>query len=144
MELLIALAALGVIVSVAIPQFSKIREGQALKSAVTDILSSIDKARGETLSSLNSSEYGVHFESGKIVVFKGAVYSPGVSDNETIGLISPISITNVNLGGLSDISGDIYFNRLSGAPSVFGAVTLSGYSSSKVVNISATGVASVD
>lgn len=141
-EMLIVLAVLGIIISVIIPQFAKTRENQVLKNGVADLLSSIDKARVETLSSLNSSEYGVHFQSDKIIIFKGKVFSAGAVDNENISITTPAIITNVTLGDVSGTSGDVYFNRLSGSPNTTGTVALSTTNYSKIVTISATGVAS--
>ena len=144
MEILIVLAVLGLIFAVVLPQFSKIREGQVLKSAVEDILSSLDKARSQTLSSLNSLEYGVHLQSDKVIIFKGKVFSALASDNETINIATPASISNVTLGGVSSTSGNIYFNRLSGAPSTTGTITILTPSYSKIITLSGTGVVSVN
>lgn len=135
---------LGVIFSVVIPQFSKSREMQVLKSGVVDILSSIDKARGETLSSLNSSSYGVHFQSDKVIIFKGTGFIPDTVGNEIIDIVTPASITNVTIGIVSGSSGEIFFNRLSGSPSATATVTISTINYSKIITISATGVASSD
>jgi len=144
MELLILVAVMGLIILIVLPQFSKTRENQVLKNGVGDTLSSINKARGETLSSLNSSEYGVHFQSDKVIIFKGKVFSVGAGDNETISITAPASITNVTLGGVSGVSGDIYFNRLSGSSSASATVTISTTSYSRIITISATGAASVN
>jgi hypothetical protein len=127
---------------IVIPQFSKSREMQVLKSGVENSLSSIDKARVETLSSLNSSSYGVHFQSDKVIIFKGTSFSASDPNNETILLVTPANISNVTLGGVSKSSGDIYFNRLTGAPNKAGTVTISTSSYSKIITITATGVAS--
>jgi prepilin-type N-terminal cleavage/methylation domain-containing protein len=143
-ELLVVIAVLGVIFSIAIPQFSKIRENQVLKSAVGDIISSLNKARSQTLASINSSSYGVRFQSGKVIIFKGTAFSPSTSGNETIDIITPASITNVVLGCTPSIPCDIYFNRLSGTPSKTGTITISTSSFSKVITISATGSASMN
>jgi Tfp pilus assembly protein FimT len=138
-ELLVIIAAIGLLALIVLPQFSKTRELQTLKDGVQNILSSIDKARGETLSSLNSSSYGVHFQSDKVIIFKGTVFSANDANNETVSFTSPASISNIALGtGVSDI----YFNRLSGAPSHSGTVTISTTSYSKIITIWATGVAS--
>ncbi|MEK7128044.1 MAG: prepilin-type N-terminal cleavage/methylation domain-containing protein [Patescibacteria group bacterium] len=141
-EILVVLAIIGVIISVVIPQFANVRENQVLKSGVQDILSSVNKARGETLSSLNSSEYGVHFQSDTVIIFKGKIFSAGAMDNETVSITAPASITNVTLGGASGASGDMYFSRLSGNPSATGTITISTGSFSKIITISAVGVAS--
>ncbi|OGI67884.1 hypothetical protein A3A05_01695 [Candidatus Nomurabacteria bacterium RIFCSPLOWO2_01_FULL_41_12] len=140
-ELLVLVAAIGLIVLIVLPQFSKLKENQVLKSAVADTLSSINKARGKTLSSFNSSEYGVHFQSDKVIIFTGKVFSAVAGDNETIDLTLPATISAITLTGGA---ADIYFNRLSGAPSVTGTITISTTSYSKIITISATGVASVN
>ncbi|MDD5720884.1 MAG: type II secretion system protein [Candidatus Pacebacteria bacterium] len=140
-ELLVVLAVLGIIFSVVIPQFSKMRENQVLKSGVSDTLSSIDKARGETLASLNSSSYGVHFQSDKVIIFKGTDFSTrDTTKDETISIATPAIISS----GTLTLPVDIYFNRLSGSPSKTGTITISTPVYSKIITISATGVASVD
>ena len=140
-ELLVVLAGIGLLVAIVLPQFSKIRENQVLKNGVADILSSIDKARAKTLSSFNSSEYGVHFQSDKVIIFKGKIFSDVAPDNEAIDITTPAIISDISLtgGGV-----DIYFSRLSGVPSATGTVTIITTSYSKVITISATGVASVN
>src|SRR5664279_5464989 len=85
-ELLVVLVVLTILFSIVIPQFSKIRENQVLKSAVVDTLSSINKAESKTLASANSSSYGVHFQSTQVIIFKGTVFSSGDSNNETINI----------------------------------------------------------
>ncbi len=140
-ELLVVIAVLGIIFSITLPQFSKIRENQVLKNGVTEILSSISKARSQTLSSLQSSEYGVHFQPDKVIIFKGVVFDVGATNNETIDIISPATISSIVIDGGGS---DIYFNRLSGSPSKTGTVTVSSANYSKIITISATGMTSVD
>lgn len=139
MELLIIFAVFGLLALIVIPQFSKIKENQVLKTGVQDILSSIDKARSKTLSSLNSSEYGVHFQADKVIIFKGTAFSALDVNNESVNIVSPASISNIALSGGGS---DIYFSRLLGAPSKTGTVTISSTSYNKIITISATGVAS--
>lgn len=141
-EILIVIAVLGIIFSIVIPQFSKTRELQTLKGGVQDVLSSIDKARSQTLASLNSSEYGVHFESGAVIIFKGIDFSTrDTTKDEIINIVTPATVSNITLSGGGS---DIYFNRLSGAPNKSGAITISTSSYSKIITISATGAASVN
>ncbi len=143
-ELLVVLVVLGVIFSIVIPQFSRMRENQVLKSGVQDILSSLNKARSQTLASLNSLNYGVHFEPNKIIIFTGTGFSPSASDNEIIDIITPARISNVTLNLVSDISGEMFFSRLSGSPSKTGTIIISTTNYSKIITIWATGVVSVD
>jgi Tfp pilus assembly protein FimT len=124
-EVLIVIAVISVLVLVVLPEFFKNKEMQMLKNGVENTLSSIDKARTETLSSLDSSSYGVHFESHEIVIFKGVVYSANDANNEIIDIISPANISKVNFAGVNANTGNIYFNRLSGMPNQTGTITLS-------------------
>ena len=144
MELLVVIAVLGLIFFIVIPQFSRTRELQVLKSGAGDILSSLDKARSQTLASLNSSQYGVHFQSDKVIIFKGTIFSAENPDNETINIVAPANISDVTLSGASGTSGDVYFNRLSGMPNQIGAITISTFSFTKIITISATGAASIN
>ncbi len=138
------LAVLGVLVSIVSPQFSKIRENQALKNALGEITSALDTAKSRSLASVDLSEYGVHFASDQIIIFKGTVYTPGSSNNEVIKIVSPAFISNVTLAGVSASTGEVYFARLSGAPSKTGTVTVSLPSGSKVITIATTGAVSVN
>lgn len=140
-ELLIVLSIMALLIAIALPRFSDMRNIETLKSATEDVLSVIDKARSQTLASVDSSEYGVHFETNNVIIFKGTTYSAGATDNEVISIFSPATITNISLtGGVSDV----YFNRLTGDPSATGSVTVSNGSSTKIITISATGIASVN
>lgn len=138
-EILIVLSVVALLAAITIPQFSKIRESQVIKSAGVDIISTLNKARSQTLASVNSSEYGVHFQSDRVIIFKGKNFSAGTSTNETILINNPAVISNVTLGGMSGTSGDVYFNRLYGVPSSTGTITITTPSNSKTITISATG-----
>ena len=143
-EILVVVAIIGILIAIVLPQFSKSRENQILKNTLGDVVSSIHNAQTQSLASINSSEYGVHFQADKIVIFKGKVYSAVAADNKTINIISPATISNVTLTGVSATSGDIYFERLSGVSNKAGTVTISISSSTKIITISATGIVSVN
>lgn len=144
MEILIVVAVLGILFAVTLPQFSRIRENQVLKNGVENILSSINKARSQTLASLESLAYGVRFESDRVIIFRGNSFSESDPNNETVSITAPASISDVDLGGVSGSVGEFYFNRLSGSPSKSGTVTISTSNYSKVITVSAAGVASAD
>lgn len=140
-EMLVILAILAILIIVVLPSFSTMRDNQILKTTVSEALSVLDKAKSQSLSSVNSSEYGIHFESDKIVIFKGTTYSSSDVNNEDFLISSGVSISSVNLTGGAV---DIYFDRLSGVPNKTGSVTISVSSTSKIVTISATGTASMN
>ena len=141
MEIIVVIAVLGLIASLVLAQFNKIRSTQVLNNSVATVLSSLHKARSQTSASINSSVYGVHFQSDQVILFTGTTYTAGTSSNESIAIISPATISSISLtGGASDL----YFNRLSGAPSKTGTVTVTASSVSKIITIDATGNVSVN
>ncbi len=143
-EILVVISILGIIVTVALPQFSKIKENQVLKNTVEDVTSALHTAQAQSLASVDSLEYGIHFQADQVIIFKGKVFSVDAQDNKVINIISPASISDVTLGGASSTTGDIYFERLSGMPNKTGTITVTIPSLSKIITISATGAVSVN
>jgi len=143
-EILIVISIIGILALIALPQFSKIKENQVLKNTIGDVTSALHNAQSQSLASKNSSEYGVYFQSNQIVIFKGKIFSVGAQDNKTINIISPASISNVTLNGVSFSTGELYFERLSGVPSKTGTITVSTSSTSKIITVSTTGAISIN
>lgn len=144
-ESIIVITIIVILTAVMLPQFSKIKNLQIVKNASLDIVSSLNKAQSQTRASLNSSSYGVHFESNRIIIFRGTSYVANDSVNNTIiDIIQPAVISNISLSGGAM---DLYFYRLSGLPSRTGTivVSISGNASlTKTITISATGMASIN
>lgn len=135
-ELIIVVSIIVILISITLPRFSEMRSIEVLKTATADVLSSVEKAHSESISSVDSSEYGVHFETNNVIIFKGTAYTISAADNETIPVISPATISSISLtGGVVDI----YFDRLTGASSATGTVTVSNGSNSKILTISTAG-----
>lgn len=144
LEAIITLAIIALMLAVVMPQFGKSRETQVLNTAVGDILSAVSQARAQTLASVDSSSYGVRFEADEVIIFKGTNFSANDPNNQNISIVSPASITDVTLAGASGASGDFFFNRLSGAPSKSGTITIASPNFSKIITITATGSANAD
>jgi prepilin-type N-terminal cleavage/methylation domain-containing protein len=141
LEILIVLGIMAILVTIILPSFRTMRSNEVLKATTSEIFSALGKAKSGTLSSVNSSEYGVHFESDLIVIFKGTSYSSSDVNNENISITSPASISAINLTGGAV---DLYFDRLSGAPNKTGTITVSTSSFSKIITISSTGTISMN
>ncbi len=141
LEIILAIAIVVILAAISLPSFERMRQEQVLKTAVADLVSAVDKAKSQTLSSVNSLEYGVHFESNKIVVFEGNLYSSSDPSNEDMLISSPVTISDISLTGGAT---ELYFDKLSGEPSKNGTVTISNSSISKTITISPTGAVSTN
>lgn len=142
MELLISLAILAMISGIVVSFFSGFRESKVLDTGVEDVVSLLNEARLDTLSSKSDLQYGVHFESGRMVLFRGTVFSEPNVDNVEVVLNSVLEISNIALTGGG---ANVLFDRLTGKTSQYGAVTLrvkNAPSRSVLITIEPTGVAS--
>jgi len=138
-EVMVVVVILILLLAVTTSQFSDLRQNQALQASTTEVVSVLKKANSQTLASIDSAQYGVHFGTDTVIIFKGTSY-PSDSD-ETITLTNPAYISNVSLSGGGS---DVYFSRLTGVPNKTGTVTISTNGASKIITIGATGIISVN
>lgn len=139
-ETLIVIAIIAVIVTIVVSAFSKFNNNQSLGGAIGEVTSTLNEARANTLASYDNSAYGVHFQTDKVVLFKGGVYSSSDSDNEDVILSSKISISNISLTGGGS---DVVFKRLTGKTDQNGTITLSLISDptkTKTITIHGSGI----
>ncbi|CAN5190713.1 hypothetical protein BH11PAT1_BH11PAT1_3360 [soil metagenome] len=121
-ELIIVISISSLLVGFTYSSFRLLNQSQALGKDANMVSTVLHEARAETLASKNGNQYGVHFETSKIVLFIGPTYNSVTSTNinfpfNTLVTISTISI----LGGGSEV----VFDRLTGDTSKTGTITLS-------------------
>jgi len=120
LEILIAIAIVGILFVGMVGAMSQFVRGNVLERETRTVVSILDDARGRTLFSENDRQYGVHFESGNVVLFEGGVYSAVDPENETTSL-SGTTLSSVALIGGGD---DVVFDRLTGAIAAYGTTTV--------------------
>lgn len=113
-EIIIIIAIISIISSIVLFNLSLFRNEQALKNTTVDIVSILNKARENTLSSLNSINYSVHFETDRVVLFTGSIYSPSLSTNEVTIFSSSVIIPATGGINISGGGSNITFKRLTG------------------------------
>lgn len=141
-EVLVVVAVLVVLSAIMATSLSAFRNSKVLDAAVEDTLTTISKARGDTLAGKNNTQYGVHFQSDRIVLFVGNTYVANDANNKTTMLDSALEISTISLAGGGV---DVIFDRLTGNTSQSGTVVIRVASSpvtAHTITISGTGVAS--
>ncbi len=118
LEILVVLAVLAILATIVSDALSNFKKNSLLTDAKTRALSELNLARSQTLGSEAGLAYGVHFESSKIVRFKGDAYSSSDPSNQVFDLPVGAGIYSVSLGGPADV----VFERLTGRASASGTV----------------------
>ncbi|PIR58157.1 MAG: hypothetical protein COU71_00185 [Parcubacteria group bacterium CG10_big_fil_rev_8_21_14_0_10_38_31] len=138
-EFIIAISIVLVLATLAIISFSSFRNNQALSNSFSGVISIINEAKIDTISSKDGSSYGVHFEADRVVLFKGVTFSEPNPDNKEFEFSPLVEISLITLnGGGSDMA----FKRLTGKTDQYGSLILrvkSDISKTKTINITPSG-----
>lgn len=137
-EIIIVVVILAILTALALVSFSGFRQNQILNTEVNKVISVINEARSKTLSSQDFSQYGAHFESSAVILFKGLAYPGGGISTTTLPSSMEISGTSLNGGG-----SDVVFQKLTGKTDNYGAVTFrvkADTNKIKIINIKQTGI----
>lgn len=141
LEVLLAISIIAIIGFVSVVSINSFGTDQSLSKSSEMAVSIIAEARSKSVSSKDASKFGVHFETDKVVLFKGNSYSSSDSENVIYNIDSRSKILSVNLtGGVSDV----VFNRFTGDTAVTGNIIFakkSDTSEIKTVTIYPTGMA---
>ncbi len=142
MEILMVISIIGIMTIVVVPNLSKFRNEQNLNNATQDVISLLNKARSNTISSLNSINYSVHFESSRVVYFVGSVFNNGDATNYSIDFDSSVNIPAIGGISLNGGGSDVIFARISGETANYGTIIIrltSDVTRQKTITISKTG-----
>lgn len=113
-----------VIALIVMPSLINFQREQSLKNTTENIISLLNKAKSDSSSSLNSSNYGVHFTSNSATYFVGSVFNSNDPNNNKIDFESGVAILpsggiNLNGGG-----SDVVFPRLTGDTIGYGTIVI--------------------
>jgi len=140
LEVMIVVAIIMIIAFLSIPAFSRLRSAALLDQAHADSLSALSEARSLTLSSKGGTNYGVHFETTKVVRFTGTTYATTSASNVAYQFDPRVRIRQISLSAAGP---DLYFKRLTGEASKTGTVVLEVVADSSrraTTTISASGI----
>ena len=143
-EILASLAIVGIIAAISVSSFLNFNRKEALELETGKMLSLLAEARALTLSGKDGAVFGVHFETGKAVLFKGATYSAGSAGNRELRIHDEVRLSAITLAGGAT---DVVFKKLTGATAQSGTLTLVSNrdaTDTRTITITATGVAYSD
>lgn len=141
LEVIMVIAIIGILSVIVIRPFTAEKRATDLRGVTLDAMSLIRQSQSKTLFSENSSAYGVHLQSDKLVLFTGTSYNSNAVDNINLTLPTNFSIGSVSLNGGGS---EILFSRLTGETTNYGTFNIS-YSSgtpNATITVSQTGLTS--
>lgn len=144
LEILIVLAIIAIISTIVILNLSSFRNERAIRNTIEDVISLLNEARNDTISSLNSLNYAVHLDDDKATLFSGVTFDENNSENKILDFEQSVLIPNggISLNGGGD---DVIFEKITGNTNNYGTITIqigSDTGSSQVININKLGVIS--
>lgn len=120
-EISVIIFILSILAGTGLVSFRSYQQNLTLDGNAGQIVSALRLAQNQTISSLNASAYGVHFDNNQHVLFIGPTYNFSDPANRVFPLSSGIEIYNINLSGNGS---EVLFDRLNGRTEESGSVSL--------------------
>lgn len=129
-ELLVVISVTVIIAALTIPVGINFYKTQLLDETTSDILSTLRRARSQSIFQKNDSSFGVKFLSGSYVLFQGVTYAARVQDeDESFSLSIGISISGID---------EVVFSKLSGTTTA-GTLTITSDNDNQNISINVQG-----
>jgi len=138
-EVMVVISIIALLVVIVTTSFNSFNKNRSLQKDTENIITILRQARNQTLTSKNSSTYGVYFASSTVTLFAGSLYNQNSVTNEVTYLSPDNVISNLSLGnGVNSV----VFRKLTGEANQYGTVTVTSSDTSdiKIVTIYKTGL----
>jgi len=116
-ETLIVITIIGILAVVGFICYTSFQRSVEMESVARQTVDTLREAQSKTMAGEELSQWGVHFETDKFVLFYGSSYDPNELKNQVNGLSSAVKISNITLSGGGS---DVVFDKLEGTTSNFG------------------------
>lgn len=121
-ELAIVVIIFSILAAIIMPAWRSFSETVNLDDAIKMVETKTKLAKNYSLSSVNDTVYGIHFEAAKVTLFKGSAYNAVDPANVVYNLPNGISLYDISLAGGS--GNDLVFDRLVGTTGNVGSIKI--------------------
>lgn len=138
-EVMFSLTFISILALLGYLSFAPLRTNADIVATGNQVIGVLQLARNRTLSSLNDTTHGVHFENDQYVLFSGDSYDAMAADNEVRELPAGVEIHDISVAGAPDV----LFDRLTGTTSNSGEIGLrlvSDNSETRTISVLASGI----
>lgn len=142
LEILIVIAILGILLSVILPSFTNFRRSSLLNTDTQNLVTLINRARILSVASKDDSQWGIHLETSKAVLFKGITYATSTATNEVHIFNTGLALSSIAINGGGS---DILFEKVTGATVQNATTTLlvTGTTASTTLLIQPSGITTI-
>jgi prepilin-type N-terminal cleavage/methylation domain-containing protein len=142
-EMLVVVFIIALLMAVIVPGLSRFHNQQVLQNTTEDVVTLLNEARNNTISSKNSNTYGIHLETDRAILFTGTTFNS--NDPSNVPVIFDTAAIIPATGGISLSGGgsNIIFNRITGETANYGTIIIrmaSNATQQKSISISQIGV----
>lgn len=134
-ELILVVALISILGGLLSPFFSRFLFQSSLENATDRVVKTLRKASNYAVTGKQGTKWGVHYEAGKLILFKGNSYGEDHSFDEELDLPSTLIVS-----GWSDVT----FSKGKGRPSGTLTITLTLSNQSKTVILNEEGMVDVE
>jgi len=141
-EVVAVISIMLIIMGIVISSGRTVNDTINLKNTTKGINTKIKLAKSHSISALNGTNYGIYFESSRVVIFEGDTFVDGDPGNEVYTFSNKIQISNINLVSPPGTGSEVVFNRLIGSTLNVGTVevqVISDPSKTKQIMINSDG-----
>jgi prepilin-type N-terminal cleavage/methylation domain-containing protein len=142
-EIIVVIAVTAIIILLGISAYISLRNQSALEGLVQDIKTTLEEARSKSVSSEDLMPWGVHFEQSQFTLFRGDVFDPAATTNQTFVLGDNLEIATISLANATD---DVVFLRPFGATDNHGTLSVRHLITlnERIIKIDAVGTVTID
>ncbi len=135
LEMLIVITLLGLLAALSFPFYNPLVARHNIASARDTVVRSLHRTQLLSMAMANDTTWGIHFEAGKVVIFKGATYIGRDAAYDQVNTLA----SNITFSGLNDF----IFTKFDGYPASTGTITITGGNSeTKTITLNAKGMVS--
>lgn len=136
-EALIVMAILVILVGISSTSLVSFGRNTNLDNGKTVVNQALQLTRSNSMANLSDSQWGVHLDTDKIVIFNGSAYNPNDLQNQVKLLPNNATLSwNINGGGQ-----EILFDKNKSTTANFGSLTLSTSTNQNItINLNSEGM----
>ncbi len=146
-ELMLVVAILGFTAYMVVPATSSQIPARDLETSAMMTVDFLRQAQSNVMSGHGGTSWSVRFESGRLVLFPGSVYSPSAEENTLHDFSAGVRVVDVSIsGGSCDLAGGtgnctVNFIDSVGRPAQVGTITIANDAgASKIVSVNTEGM----